>query len=163
MQAKRKSAAVKTKPRRSVKTARNAAKCSRECLLKMQITIPARDKAIDPLVEAVLAVVRESELGEDKELEIETALREALANAIKHGCCDDPEESIHCSVVFEETGSVLIVVSDPGSGFDPESLPDPTLDENLLENHGRGIFLITRLMDEVKFERNGAEIHMRKY
>lgn len=34
--------------------------------------------------------------------------------------------------------------------------------ENLYSNHGRGIFLINQLMDEVKFNKNGTEIHMVK-
>lgn len=129
----------------------------------MELTIAAREEAISPLVESVMAVVRESHIGEGKELELETALREAVANAIKHGCCGDTSKFVHCSVAFEPTGSVLIVVSDPGSGFNPEGVPDPTESDHLLENHGRGIFLISRLMDEVRFERNGSEIHMRKY
>lgn len=52
---------------------------------------------------------------------------------------------------------------DPGNGFDPNSVPNPLSGENIYSNHGRGIFLINKLMDEVKFEKNGAEIHMRKY
>lgn len=127
----------------------------------MELTIPACPESISPLVESVLAVVRETGVG--KELEIETALREALANAIKHGCSADPTKFVRCCVAFEQEGSVLIVVSDPGPGFNPQSIPDPTTGEHLFENHGRGIFLINRLMDEVRFERNGAEIHMRKY
>ena len=127
----------------------------------MEVTIPAHADSISPLVESVMAVVRETGIG--KELEIETALREATANAIKHGCNGDSSKFIQCCVAFEKEGSVLIVVSDPGPGFDPELIPDPTTGEHLFENHGRGIFLINRLMDEVQFKRNGAEIHMRKY
>jgi serine/threonine-protein kinase RsbW len=64
-------------------------------------------------------------------------------------------------VVFEDDHSVLIVVSDPGPGFDPGLLPDPTEGEHLHKSHGRGVYLIRRLMDEVHFKRGGAEIHMR--
>jgi len=127
--------------------------------MKMDVTIPARISAISPLVEAVMTAVRSH--ARAKELEIETALREALANAIKHGCCGDPTKFVRCSVVFEASRSVLIVVSDPGAGFDPKQLPDPTEGEHLYENHGRGIYLINHLMDEVQFKRGGAEIHMR--
>ena len=58
---------------------------------------------------------------------------------------------------------MLIIVRDPGVGFDPFAVPDPVNGENIFSNHGRGIYLINQLMDEVKFERNGTEIHMRKY
>ena len=129
----------------------------------MDLVIPAREEAITPLVESVMAAARSTSIGDDKELEIETSLREALANAIKHGCCADPTKCVRCTVAFEQPGSVLIVVSDPGNGFDPSHVPDPTDGEHLFENHGRGIFLINKMMDEVKFEKNGAEIHMKKY
>lgn len=127
--------------------------------LKMDVTIPARVSAISPLVEAVMTAVRS--YARAKELEIETALREALANAIRHGCSEDPTKYVQCSVVFEDSRSVLIVVSDPGPGFNPRLLADPTEGEHLYENHGRGIYLINHLMDEVRFKRGGAEIHMR--
>jgi serine/threonine-protein kinase RsbW len=111
------------------------------------------------LVEAVMAAVRQQ--AKSKEMEIETALREALANAIKHGCSGDASKFVQCSVVFEDNHTVLIVVSDPGPGFNPTRIPDPTKGEHLYENHGRGIYLINQLMDEVRFTRGGAEIHMR--
>ncbi len=127
--------------------------------LKMDVSIPARVAAISPLVDAVMAVVRRQ--AGAKELEIETALREALANAIKHGCHGDPTKFVQCQVIFEEDRSVLLTVRDPGAGFNPKTVPDPTAEELLYENHGRGIYLIRRLMDEVRFRRRGAEIHMR--
>jgi serine/threonine-protein kinase RsbW len=125
----------------------------------MDVTIPARVSSISPLVESVMAIVRQH--ANAKELEIETALREALANAVKHGCSGDPSKFVQCTVVFEEDRSVLIVVSDPGPGFNAKSVPDPTKREHLYENHGRGIYLINHMMDEVLFKRGGAEIHMR--
>ena len=64
-------------------------------------------------------------------------------------------------MIFEADRNALIVVRDPGTGFDPKSLPDPTEGAHLYENHGRGIFLINNLMDEVQFKRRGPEIHMR--
>ena len=64
----------------------------------------------------------------------------------------DPTKFVQCSVVFEADHSVLIVVSDPGPGFDPKLLADPTEGEHLHKNHGRGIYLIHHLMDEVSFQ-----------
>jgi serine/threonine-protein kinase RsbW len=91
------------------------------------------------------------------------ALREALANAVLHGCNSDPSKRIECSVTCDENRGILIVVRDPGNGFDPAKLPSPTDEQNVYSDHGRGIYLINTLMDEVQYERNGAEIHMRKY
>ncbi len=55
-----------------------------------------------------------------------------------------------------------MVVKDEGEGFDPASIPSPTAGENIHSGHGRGIYLINLLMDEVGFQRGGTEIYMRK-
>jgi serine/threonine-protein kinase RsbW len=65
-------------------------------------------------------------------------------------------------VACDEKHGVLIVVRDPGPGFDVSKLPDPCAGENIFANHGRGIYLINQLMDEVRFHKNGTEIHMIK-
>ena len=92
----------------------------------------------------------------------DAALREALANAVVHGCKGDPEKKIECCVACDETRGVLIVIRDPGQGFDPDTIPSPIHGQNIFETHGRGIYLINQLMDEVRFERGGTEIHMIK-
>jgi serine/threonine-protein kinase RsbW len=93
----------------------------------------------------------------------DVVLREALANANVHGCKADPDKKIECTVTGDNDRGILIVVRDPGPGFDAASLPSPTEGQNLHADHGRGIYLINKLMDEVQYERNGSEIRMRKY
>jgi serine/threonine-protein kinase RsbW len=126
------------------------------------IVLKAAESEVSPIVDKVMQMVHETQCATGKELDVEIALREALANAIKHGANGDPSKLIECRVSCEEPG-ILIVVRDPGNGFDPTAIPDPLSGENIYSNHGRGIFLINKLMDEVKFEKNGTEIHMRKY
>ncbi len=126
------------------------------------ITLKAAESEVSPVVDAVMQMVSETGCAAGKELDVEIALREALANAIKHGANGDPTKMVECRVTCGDPG-ILIVVRDPGNGFDPTRVPDPLSGENIFSNHGRGIFLINKLMDEVKFEKNGTEIHMRKY
>ena len=57
---------------------------------------------------------------------------------------------------------ISLVVKDQGEGFDPYAVPDPTAAENISADHGRGIWLMKTLMDEVSFERGGTEVRMRK-
>jgi anti-sigma regulatory factor (Ser/Thr protein kinase) len=90
------------------------------------------------------------------------ALREALANAIEHGCQGDPAKSIQCCVAGDESGDIAIVVRDPGTGFDPSAVPDPRRADRLLSDGGRGIHLINEFMDEVRFAHDGCEIQMSK-
>ena len=90
------------------------------------------------------------------------ALSEALANAVVHGAKADPKKIVECDVMCDETRGLLIVVRDPGPGFNPEQIPSPLVGQNIYSNHGRGIFLINELMDAVEFKNNGKEIHMLK-
>ncbi len=131
-------------------------------ILRLNITLQADPEAISPVVDGVMATAREMKCAAGKELEIETALREALANAIKHGCKNDPSKQVQCCVACDETRGMLIIVRDPGKGFDPAAIPSPVVGENVYSEHGRGIYLINELMDEVDIRRGGAEIVMRK-
>ena len=130
--------------------------------LRVSVKLAADRKAVDQVVEQVMQAVREMKCVNGKEDAIELALAEALANAVVHGAKEDPSKVVECLVACDEQRGVLIIVRDPGEGFDPKSIPTCTVGENLYSNHGRGIFLINQLMDEVKFRKNGTEIHMVK-
>ena len=129
---------------------------------KLDVTISADPNAISGVVDGVMQIAREMKCAEGYEYQVELALREALANAIVHGCNNDPTKKVECCVACTESSDVMIVVRDPGEGFSPSAVPSPLAAENLHSDHGRGIYLINQLMDEVSFERNGAEIRMRK-
>ncbi len=87
------------------------------------------------------------------------AITEAVNNAIHHGNKLDPEKKV--TLGYSVKGDKLsFVVSDEGPGFDFENLPDPTEPENIEKPHGRGVFLMKALADEVEFDQNGAEVEM---
>ncbi len=130
--------------------------------LILRVTLAADRRAVDPVVQEVMDVVRQMDGINGKEDAIELSLQEALANAVIHGAKEDPTKTVECVVSSDEEHSILIVVRDPGTGFDPESIPGCTVGENVYSNHGRGIFLINQLMDKVEFRKNGTEIHMVK-
>jgi serine/threonine-protein kinase RsbW len=130
-------------------------------LVKVDMTIPGEINAISPVIEKVLAVVTEMGCAAGREFEIELVLSEALTNAIKHGSAHDPLKQVQCCVACDHARGMLIVVRDPGPGFDPASIPSPVMGQNLFSTSGRGIYLINQLVDEVRFEKGGTEIHMR--
>jgi len=130
-------------------------------ILRLETIIPADIDSVSPVVDRVMDLVRQMKCAAGKELEVETALREALANAIVHGCKNDPSKNIQFCVACDESRGMLIIVRSPGEGFDPASIPNPTIGQNVYSAHGRGIFLINQLMDEVHFKGSGTEIHMR--
>ena len=130
--------------------------------LKLSVTLAGDRDAVDPVVRSVMKVVREMKCAPGREDHIELALTEALANAVVHGAKSDPSKIIECDVACDSDHGMLIIVRDPGPGFDPSKIADPCHGENIYSNHGRGIYLINQLMDEVQFHKNGTEIHMLK-
>jgi serine/threonine-protein kinase RsbW len=130
--------------------------------LKLSVTLLADRDAVDPVVRSIMDVVREMKCAPGREDDIELALTEALANAVVHGAKSDPSKIIECDVACDEERGILIVVRDPGTGFDPATIANPCEGQNIYANHGRGIYLINQLMDEVQFHKNGTEIHMLK-
>jgi serine/threonine-protein kinase RsbW len=134
---------------------------SDKLLVKLDTTLPADISEIAPVTEKIMAVVREMGCAAGREFEIQLALGEALANAIVHGSAEDPSKRIQCCVACDQRRGMLIVVRDPGPGFDPASIPSPIVGRNIFATGGRGIYLINQLMDEVRFEKGGTEIHMR--
>jgi serine/threonine-protein kinase RsbW len=131
-------------------------------VLKLKVTLAADKNAIDPVVQGIMDVIRDMQCASGKEDAIELALSEALANAVVHGAKGDSRKVVECDVACDEARGMLIVVRDPGLGFDPAAIPSPVVGQNIYSNHGRGIFLINQLMDEVRFKNNGKEIHMIK-
>ena len=93
-----------------------------------------------------------------------TAVREAVTNAVIHGNKEQPGTRV--DVVFELADECIrITVVDQGSGFDPDSLPDPVSKEHLMDASGRGVFLMHQLMDDVTYdfpESGGCTLTMTK-
>jgi serine/threonine-protein kinase RsbW len=133
-----------------------------DLILQLRITLTAEQNAVDEVVQRVMKAIREADCADGKEDAIELALAEALSNAVVHGAKCDPSKLIECDVACDRKRSMLVIVRDPGSGFDPSKIPNPCVGENLLSSHGRGVYLINQLMDDVRFHKNGTEIHMIK-
>lgn len=112
-------------------------------------------------------VCKEVGLDEDAIHWVSVAVRESVANAIKHGNQGDVSKKVFVdfSTTTGSTAELSIRVRDQGQGFDPEDVADPLAPENLLKGSGRGIFLIRSFMDEVILQRapeGGMEMRMIK-
>ena len=97
--------------------------------------------------------------------EIGLAVRESVANAVLHGNRCDRNKKVLLTAELQES-KLVISIQDEGEGFDPECLADPLVPENLLNESGRGIFLVKTCMDEVIVRRadsRGTELTMIKY
>jgi serine/threonine-protein kinase RsbW len=91
---------------------------------------------------------------------IMVAVTESVNNAIKHGNSNDQKKMVSISL-FIGAKDLKFVVEDQGSGFDPSSLADPTLPENVSKPYGRGVFLMRNLCDEIAFTDQGRVVEMK--
>jgi serine/threonine-protein kinase RsbW len=118
---------------------------------RIEITISSRFENIE-LVQVIAEHLCENAgVDEDGSHWIGMAVREAVANAIKHGNAQDPAKQVHVDL-FREGDEVVIRVEDEGAGFDPAQLNDPLAPENLLKPNGRGIFYMKSFMDDIHYE-----------
>lgn len=129
---------------------------------ELNMVIPADPAAIPRVSEGVQQLLKTKGWPEEELEKVELALQESLANAVRHGCKGDPTKQVQCVLTCDANGEIVIVVRDPGPGFDPSAVPHPLEGENIFKASGRGVFLINQLMDEVAFRDGGREVLMRK-
>lgn len=85
-------------------------------------------------------------------------ISEAVNNSIVHGNCCDKDKQVFIRVVYTEDHQLLIEVKDEGEGFIIESISDPTANENLKKENGRGIFILRQIADEVNYCDGGSKV-----
>ncbi|MGH2567929.1 MAG: ATP-binding protein [Bacteroidota bacterium] len=90
------------------------------------------------------------------------ACTEAVNNAIMHGNKADARKLVCVTIVFKKNDSLTVRVDDQGNGFDPDHLPNPVEDQNLMKTSGRGVFLMRELMDNVNysFGKEGSTVEL---
>jgi serine/threonine-protein kinase RsbW len=117
---------------------------------RIEITISSRFENIE-LVQVIAEHLCENAgMDEDGAHWIGMAVREAVANAIKHGNKLDVKKKVNAS--FELQGlDLAITISDEGAGFDPETVSDPLNPQNLMKTSGRGIFYMRTFMDQIRY------------
>jgi len=126
------------------------------------------DSTLDSVEVAEMEVLKAAEdigFGEDDLHQIGMAVRESMVNAVVHGNRYNARKKVHVSVT-KATDRLTVVIADEGEGFDPNQLPDPLAEENLLRQSGRGLLLIRAFVDEFQVRRGqptGTEVRMVKY
>jgi serine/threonine-protein kinase RsbW len=137
-------------------------KRSRSSVLEIDTWMPSEIQAIPPTLDRLMRLIEGLQCVPGAEPDVELALREALVNAVVHGNQKDPEKKVHIRCRCGPGKEISVVVTDQGKGFDFEKtvgnglIPDPAAER------GRGIPLMKAYMDDVHFERDGSEVHMRK-
>lgn len=118
--------------------------------LTASLVMASRFENIEVAERTLLDLCRRAGCKADEEYWLLTALREALANAVRHGNRQNPDQVVRVFFMIENS-TATIRVEDEGDGFDPADVPDPTTPENLLRPSGRGIFYMRQFMNRVEF------------
>jgi serine/threonine-protein kinase RsbW len=130
---------------------------------KNRMTLDSVLDSVETVEQTAEAYAREAGFDEDTVLDIAMVSREAAVNAVLHGNKKDPAK--HVTATFELTDEALkISIADEGAGLDPDKIPDPLAEENVMRTSGRGVFLMRHYMDEVHFRQltPGTEITLVK-
>jgi serine/threonine-protein kinase RsbW len=137
-------------------------KRSRSSILDIDSWMPSKIQAISPLVDRLMRLIEGSQCIPGEEFGVELALREALENAVVHGNQENPERKVRIRCRCQPGNEISIVVTDQGKGFDLETTVRNGVTSDPDSEHGRGLQLMKAYMDDVRFERGGSEVHMRK-
>jgi len=129
-----------------------------------ELTFPSRIEAVGEAAAAISEFMTRNGIAEEVAFGVDMAVREAVTNAVLHGNKLDSAKLVE--IKLRNTPELFeIIVHDEGSGFNPNDVPDPTKEENLLKTSGRGIFFMRNFMDEVDWSINpngGTRVRMIK-
>jgi serine/threonine-protein kinase RsbW len=114
-------------------------------------SFPSTTDQVAKADEFLETLLRRAGLSEDAIANLAIAVTELVNNAIKHGNKLQKDKNFTVSVVYTPE-KVEITVADEGEGFDPNEVPDPLAEENLMKEIGRGIFIVNSLIDKVRFK-----------
>jgi len=128
---------------------------------QFEVVIPSDTSAGQAVQERIVSRLEELEFSSRDVFGMRLALEEALVNAIKHGNRMDPDKTVRVEWAIS-SDFVRVVIEDQGPGFQPDDVPDPTMEENLERPCGRGIMLMRAFMSHVEYQGRGNILVLEK-
>jgi serine/threonine-protein kinase RsbW len=124
-----------------------------------ELTISSNINNLSLVEDHIDKICKENSIAEDYYANIIIAVTEAVNNAISHGNKLNQDKKVYVKLALSES-ELSCEISDEGQGFNVDNLPDPTAPENLEAEHGRGVFLMKALADDVVFDNNGSVVRL---
>lgn len=131
---------------------------------ELSSSFPSEIASVEAAARIAAAFLAAGGYGEEFAYAVDMAIRESVANAVKHGNRFDETKTVELTLL-DLGGGIEVLIRDHGNGFSPEDVPDPTDPENLLMAGGRGILFMRTFMDSVEWsmaEGGGSIVRMRK-
>lgn len=127
---------------------------------EINLSIPSSLNHLKYVIAKVQEAAADAGLDEvHRNISIPLLISESVTNAIKHGNNFDKSKKVHLRIRYDYE-RFIIYVKDEGEGFPFDDIANPTHPENIYEEHGRGIFLISSITDEYCYNKKGNEIKM---
>ena len=133
-----------------------------EVPVHFSIVMESKPSGLREPCQRLLSILDEKGYTQDDVFAVHLALEEAFLNAVKHGNKMDPSKKVTLEYLVDDE-KVEIRMADEGPGFDPRSIPDPRMGENLYRPEGRGLLLMTTYMDMVEYNDQGNGLCMVRY
>ena len=126
----------------------------------MQLKIESDLENMSIVENAIDNLTNELGINQDNYGKILIAVLEAVNNAIVHGNKSVLDKQVEIKFDFDKK-NLMVKVTDEGNGFRPDQIPDPTKPENIEELSGRGVFIMSKLADEIKFNNKGNSVELK--
>jgi len=130
--------------------------------ISRSIALESMPSSIIKVCKQILSELKANDFSQEDAFAVHLALQEAFLNALKHGNKMDTGKQVKIDYVLD-SDRIEISMTDEGNGFDPGSIPDPRVGQNLYKAEGRGLLLIRSYMDVVRFSERGNCVHMVRY
>ena len=129
--------------------------------LLLSVQIPSNTTEGLAVQEQIIALMEKAEYSMRDVFAMRLTLEEAITNAIKHGNKGDLNKSVQIDARVSEVG-LEVTVEDEGEGFNPEAVPDPTDEEFINRDCGRGLLLLNAYLDEVCYSDDGRRVTLKR-
>ncbi|HAK96365.1 MAG TPA: hypothetical protein DCM87_15575 [Planctomycetes bacterium] len=111
------------------------------------------------LDDAIACIGRDLVRDERELLRIRVSIDEGLQNAFSHGNKEDPAKRIRLEV-FESGSEWGVIIADQGAGFTSDAVRDPRTPEGRAREHGRGLMIMWKFMDDVSYFDGGKTLRL---
>jgi serine/threonine-protein kinase RsbW len=117
------------------------------------LRLPAEPRSASRARAFVREFARDAGFDPDAIFEFDTAVGEAVTNAIEHGGVNDDDATTEVGLrVYSQGGMFVVEVRDRGPGFDPRRARRADIGDASSER-GRGLSIIRALMDDLELTR----------
>jgi len=128
-------------------------------MYRKMLTIHSHPNNVLEVETYLKSVIQHFSIEESRYPDMLISLTEAVNNAIIHGNKEDEKKVVQIDCELQNQG-LSFRVSDQGSGFNPDEVPDPRQEGRIECCGGRGVLIMSTLADELSFQNNGSTVEM---